>query len=156
MKKLLLLIAAIVTCSLTFQSCLSDNDDKADATCWFFGNIDSIGLTDPADSVFIPCIVNALGSTTLSVAGNNSWFSTFAAGEDINLVLYECRKQAITDYSNKLNGITSNMLREKAQSYNGDTLSVDSLDAFTVKYGLYDPNTTSAGILKISEYYKNY
>ena len=156
MKKLLLLIAAITTCSLTFQSCLSDTDDKSDATCWFCGNIDSIGFTDPADSVFIPCIVNALGSTTLAVAGDNSWFSTFAAGEDINLVLYECRKQAISDYSNKLNGITGNMLREQAQTYNGDTLSVDSLDAFTVKYGLYDSYLTNAGFTKISEYYKNY
>lgn len=156
MKKLLLLIAAIVTCSLTFQSCLDDTDDKADATCWFFGNIDSIGLTDPADSVFIPCIVKALCSPTLSAVGDSSLFSTTAVGDFLEQAIYECRVQAHTEYSNKLNGISGNVLRAKAQSYNGDSLNVDSLDAFTVKYGLYDFSTTSAGFLKISEYYKNY
>ena len=68
----------------------------------------------------------------------------------------QVRVQAHTEYSNKLNGISGNVLRAKAQSYNGDSLNVDSLDAFTVKYGLYDFSTTSTGFLKISEYYKNY
>lgn len=136
MKKLFFTASLLVASIFTFQSCI-DDDINNDFTCPFYGIIDSINFNDLNDTTFSRCIVLALSSESFPISGNLSQFEITGKGSTIDLAIYNCINDAETKYEGIVKSSLENNVRNEISKYTGDTLNVDTLNSFTVHYGLY-------------------
>ncbi len=158
MRKFLLTAALLCACTFTLQSCLDGDNDKATATCAYFAVPDSIGLTDPADSAFILPICDALASKTMALVGTESEFTESAESENqmVDYAIYKCHQQADAKYKALVTASTGAQLRSVIRTNTNDSICVDSLDEFTVRFALYSSAAMNSNMILIQRYTKNY
>ncbi|MCQ2095220.1 MAG: hypothetical protein MJY59_00560 [Bacteroidaceae bacterium] len=157
MKKSFRFIAMLSISIISFISCIDDDGNSADATVDFGARMDSIYLSDPADSVFICAIDTALqemGLLSKHYSGVPSILFKEYAKVDVNSIPYAVAKaveQANSTYKTRIDGATRDVLLRHIQvAKTPAPLPVDSLDAFSVRlsllYAFSSPDLIVAGV----------
>lgn len=109
MNKYLSICVVVLLTALAFSSCsLDDNDNHAEAEVGYIGVIDSIKLTDQADTTYYQFIEEALSSEKIKVAGEASLFTQKAKVENATLpmAVAVCDSMAFNYYTKVLQGVS--------------------------------------------------
>lgn len=155
MRKLIWACALILS-AMIVGSCSVETDDDSYATVTYWGECDSIVFTDSCDTVFGKYIYRVITSKKVPLVGDSSLFQEKgkANQSDPSAAISVCNLQAIKTYDNMLATATSSHLRSELAIAVGDTLDIDSLDAFKIYYGLYGfVNSSSQWVASYQKYY---
>lgn len=156
MKKLMW-VCAVAVSTMIFGACSVDTNDDSYATVSYWGVCDSIVFADTCDTVFGKYIYDVVASKNVPLTGDSSIFQESGhstVSSDQNAAILVCNLQAVKTYDNMLMTATSSHIRSELTKFVGDTLDVDSLDAFKIYYSLYGFIESSAQW--VSSYMKEY
>ena len=109
MNKYLSICVVVLLAALACSSCsLDDNDNHAEAEVGYVGVVDSIRLTDQADTSYYKFIEEALCSEKIKVAGQASLFTQKAKVENATLPMAVaiCDSMAFEYYAKVLQGVS--------------------------------------------------
>lgn len=137
MKKLILASIALIIGTFTMQSCLSDDDKQSEATCSYIAGLDSIGFSNPADTIYIQAIYDAMASKEMQLVDANSMFQTSSKATTYESAIHHCHNLAIEQYKERILAAGTKQLKNIIRINTNDSLDVSKLGDFTVKYSLF-------------------
>ena len=135
MKKLFLAVLLMAVTLAGITSC--EDDNSASASVHYEGCLSGITFDDSSDVDYYYYIHEALASRSIGLVDSLSIFKE-EANVDYSSVLMavaQCDAQAVSTYQNKLSAVKRADVISAMQV--PDSLSLDSLDGFTITYSLY-------------------
>ena len=156
MKKLIFAFIALILGTLVMQSCLGDDDHDAEVSCSYIGALDSIAFINPADSIYVQAIYDAMASKGMLLVDANSMFEVSDKGNTYDAAVRHCHNKAIEQYQQRILAASTKQLKNIIRSNTSDSLDVSKLGGFTVKYALYGYTPFYTDYMLITTYLKTY
>ena len=156
MKKLILASIAIIFGTFAMQSCLGDDDNQSEATCNYIGALDSIGFNNPADTIYVQAIYDAMKSKEMGLVDVNSMFQTSNKAANYESAIRHCHNAAIEQYQQRILDASTKQLKSIIRYNTDDSLDLSTLGGFTVKYALYGYSPFDTEYQLLAKYIKTY